>query len=264
MLTKTNILRMSAAFCVAGSLFAPSMTGAFSLPAACADLSLAALDSDGDKLDDRHETCVTFTDPGNADTDGDGMHDADEIIAGRSPHHAGKRLIDVDSDLDFLNDDWELRLGTGLTNPDSDGDLYLDGTEVAASFDPRDPGPTKMEKLIRVNDKGLRLTYSMNDIVLGVLPVSTGKPSTPTPHGEFSILDKIPVKIYRGPTWNYPNTKWNLWFTNARGWRYYIHGAYWHDKFGAYPVSGGCVNVRYEDMEHLYWWAQHGTKVIVE
>lgn len=264
MRTKTTILSVIATLGVAVSLCAPSPTGAFSLPESCANLSLAAQDTDGDGLDDRHETCTTFTDPTKADTDGDGMDDADEIIAGRSPHHAGKRLIDVDTDLDYLNDDWELRLGTGLMNPDSDGDLYLDGTEVAASYDPRNPAPTTMQKVIRVDDKGLRLTYSMDDIVLGVLPVSTGKASTPTPHGEFSILDKIPVKLYRGPTWNYPDTKWNLWFTNARGWRYYIHGAYWHDKFGTFPVSGGCVNVRYEDMEHLYWWAQHGTTVVVE
>ncbi|MFH0951427.1 MAG: L,D-transpeptidase, partial [bacterium] len=45
--------------------------------------------------------------------------------------------------------------------------------------------------------------------------------------------------------------------------RYYIHGAYWHNNFGQ-PMSHGCVNVAYDNMEDLYWYAQIGTKVIVE
>ncbi|PIY62567.1 hypothetical protein COY93_02865 [Candidatus Uhrbacteria bacterium CG_4_10_14_0_8_um_filter_58_22] len=45
---------------------------------------------------------------------------------------------------------------------------------------------------------------------------------------------------------------------------YYIHGAYWHNLFGKARVSHGCVNVGYADMERLYWWAQVGTRVVVE
>jgi lipoprotein-anchoring transpeptidase ErfK/SrfK len=29
-------------------------------------------------------------------------------------------------------------------------------------------------------------------------------------------------------------------------------------------MSHGCVNVAYEDMEALYWWAQVGTPVIIK
>lgn len=222
------------------------------------------LDSDNDGLSDIDELQIYFTDPLNPDTDGDGYPDGVEIANGYSPRHIGKKLIEVDSDNDFLNDAWELALGTSIMNPDSDGDLFLDGTEVAAGYDPLDARPVKLDKLIRVSTTDLRLTYSFGDKVLGEIPVSTGKPTTPTPIGEFEILDKVPVKYYAGPTWDYPNTLWNLKFTRANGWNYYIHGAYWHDKFGRAPVSGGCVNVRYEDMEPLYWWAQHGTKVIIE
>jgi lipoprotein-anchoring transpeptidase ErfK/SrfK len=43
----------------------------------------------------------------------------------------------------------------------------------------------------------------------------------------------------------------------------YIHGAYWHNKFGQ-PVSGGCVNVPYSVMEELYNWTDVGTKVTID
>ncbi len=222
-------------------------------------------DSDLDGLSDDVERGKYFTDPLSQDTDGDGMPDGEEIQQGFSPRHDdGKTLMRVDSDEDYLSDAWELTLGTGLMNPDSDGDLFLDGTEVAAGYDPLKHGHDILEKLIYVSTKDLFLRYSMGGRVLGQIPVSTGKSWTPTPQGEFTVLDKIPVKHYGGPTWDYPNTLYNLRFTYRNGWGYYIHGAYWHDKFGREPVSGGCVNVRYEDMEPLYWWAQYGTKIVIE
>ena len=64
------------------------------------------------------------------------------------------------------------------------------------------------------------------------------------------------------PAYDYPNTKWNMHFT-TQYYRYYIHGAYWHDNFGVLPVSGGCVNVRYEDMEDLYNFTEIGTNVTI-
>jgi hypothetical protein len=260
------LILLSAPLLLIVALTLPRSAGAVSMPAGCENLSLAEYDTDADGLDDRYETCVAYTSHTLADTDADGTNDFQELIAGTSPRIAGKaRLIDTDSDNDHLNDDWELKLGTGIMDPDSDGDLYLDGTEVAASYDPRDPSPAaKLEKLIHVKDKDLRLTYSMGGIELGTLPISTGRPRTPTPHGDFAVQSKIPVKAYIGPGYNYPDTKYNLWFTTKNGWRYYIHSAYWHNNFGVSPVSGGCVNVRIEDMEHLYWWAQHGTKVLID
>lgn len=223
----------------------------------------AVIDSDGDGLSDYDELNIYFTDPFNPDSDGDGYPDGLEIKNGYSPRHGnGKRLIDVDSDNDYLNDYWELILGTGLMNPDSDGDLYLDGTEVAAGFDPLNPEPVQLEKIIKVDLKKQTLAYYFGGKEFGSFPISGGLSRTPTPKGEFKILDKVPVKHYGGVGFDYPNTKWNLHFT-TKTYRYYIHGAYWHNNFGQ-PMSHGCVNVAYKDMEHLYWWAQLGTKVIIE
>lgn len=221
------------------------------------------LDTDNDGLSDQEEINIYFTKYDQADTDGDGYNDGVEIKAGFSPHYGGgKKLIEVDSDKDYLNDKWELVLGTGLMNPDSDGDLYLDGTEVAASYDPLDKETNKLEKIIKVDIAKQNLSYYFDNKLFDSFPISSGISGMNTPEGEFKILDKVPVKYYGGSNYDYPNTKWNLHFT-TRTYRYYIHGAYWHNNFG-HPMSHGCVNVAYENMEHLYWWAQYDTKVIID
>lgn len=220
-------------------------------------------DFDQDGLSDVDEKNKYFTDYQNPDTDDDGYNDGEEIANDYSPRFAGKRLIEVDSDKDYLNDKWELILGTGLMDPDTDGDKYLDGTEVAAGFDPLNISPDKkIDKLIKVDLSQQRLWYYFGDKLFDTFLISGGLPGLPTPRGEFSVLAKVPVKDYGGPGYWLPNTKWNLHFTTTM-YRYYIHGAYWHDNFGR-PMSHGCVNVSYKDMENLYWFAQLGTKIVIE
>ncbi|MEK7584126.1 MAG: L,D-transpeptidase family protein [Patescibacteria group bacterium] len=220
-------------------------------------------DVDNDGLSDADEIGVYFTDEESADTDNDGFSDGDEVAHGYSPRHAeGAKLMQVDSDEDYLNDAWELTLGTGLMDPDSDGDLYLDGTEVAARFDPLNAEPVQREKVIIIDLASQHLEYFFGDTLFGSFPISGGLPYTPTPTGEFTVLNKVPVKHYGGASYDYPNTQWNLHFYTKR-YGYYIHGAYWHDDFGT-PKSHGCVNVSYENMEPLYWWAQLGTRVIIQ
>jgi len=212
------------------------------------------------------ELTVYYTDPTNPDTDGDGFRDGQEVQSGYSPRHGqGQRLLGVDSDGDYLIDAWELAIGTDLMNPDTDGDLYLDGTEVAASFDPLNPQPLKLAKHIDVDLGDQTLAYYFNDRLLEKFLISGGLPYTPTPLGDFAVLDKVPVKHYGGPGFDYPNTKWNLHFTTSpkNGWGYYIHGAYWHHNWGQ-PMSHGCVNVDYDPMERLYWWAELGTPIHIQ
>jgi len=42
--------------------------------------------------------------------------------------------------------------------------------------------------------------------------------------------------------------KWNMQFQPS----YYIHGAYWHSRFGERTMSHGCVNMKTEDAKVLY------------
>jgi lipoprotein-anchoring transpeptidase ErfK/SrfK len=217
-------------------------------------------DKDGDGLTDEQEINIYHTDPLNPDTDGDGFNDGLEIAKGYSPRHSnGKKLTEVDSDKDYLPDAWEIALGTGILNPDSDGDKFLDGTEVRAGYDPLNPEKIKLEKLITVDIKKQLLVYYFGGKKLEEFLISSGTKNFPTPTGSFTVLKKYPTKNYGGIGFNYPNTKWNLHFATSK-WNYYIHGAYWHNDFGA-PKSHGCINVNYKNMEQLYNWAQVGTRV---
>lgn len=263
--------KASSAFSIGKMVVAVALSGGFlivaALPARAVETGvvLNGIDTDADDLTDIQETGQYMTDPSNPDTDGDGFMDGLEVRNGYSPRFGeGRRMIDVDSDQDFLNDAWEIAVGTDPLNPDSDNDLYLDGTEIAASYDPKDPKPVIREKRIEVDLASQRLSYYFGGVLFDSFLISSGVRSTPSPRGEFSVLDKVPVKRYGGQGFgfDYPNTKWNLHFTTGR-WRYYIHGAYWHDNFGR-PMSRGCINVAYKDMERLYQWAQHGTKVVIK
>jgi len=223
----------------------------------------AATDTDSDGLTDEQEINIYATDPNLTDTDADGYSDNQEIEHGYSPRFFDKKMTEADSDQDYLPDAWELSLGTGILEPDSDGDKYLDGTEVLAGFDPLNPDSSaKLEKLISVDLTKQQLSYSFGGKTLEKFLISGGLPGTTTPRGEFEVITKRDLVNYQGPNYDYPNTKWNLRFAWSQGFSYYIHGAWWHNNFGQ-PMSHGCVNVSYDNMERLYEWAQVGTKIII-
>lgn len=223
-------------------------------------VAVSSVDTDGDGLSDVDEVQLYGTDASNPDTDGDGYSDGVEIKNGYSPLASGSvRLSDHDEDQDGMNDFLEVAFHTKIRVPDSDGDGYSDGQELRAGYDPRTPEPRKIGKKITVDISDLRLTYYWDDVKMGEMPVSTGRKGYPTPVGTFSVQQKLPVHQYVG----YPNTKWNLKFHGKSPGAYYIHGAYWHNEFGKKAMSGGCVNVAYEDIESLYAWADVGTQIVI-
>lgn len=65
-----------------------------------------------------------------------------------------------------------------------------------------------------------------------------------------------------GTYYNLPNVPYTMYFYNnevpkTRG--YGIHGAYWHNNFG-HPMSHRCVNMKPEESEKLYFWADPSVK----
>ena len=86
------------------------------------------IDSDADGITDGEEQ-LGGTNPAAADSDGDGSNDFEEIAAGSDPNDATSVPSD-DVDGDGLGTDQEIAVGTSPINPDSDGDLLADGTEL--------------------------------------------------------------------------------------------------------------------------------------
>lgn len=223
----------------------------------------AVTDTDGDGLSDADELGLYGTDPRQTDTDGDGYGDGVEIQNGYSPHAAGSvRLSDNDKDGDGLNDFLEILFKTDIADPDTDGDGYADGVELRNEYDPRYGGGARLEKRINVDLSDQHLEYGWGDVVLSEFTISSGRPGFDTPVGKFQVQDKLPTHLYQGATYYYPNTKWNLRFHGQAPKSYLIHGAYWHDDWGK-RVSGGCVNVHYDNMEALYHWADVGTQIVI-
>jgi hypothetical protein len=85
-------------------------------------------DTDGDGLGDDDEVNIYGTDPNNPDTDGGGIDDGTEVSVGTDPLNPADDLVDGDGD--GLSDAQEASLGTDPGNPDTDGDGLTDGDEV--------------------------------------------------------------------------------------------------------------------------------------
>lgn len=168
----------------------------------------------------------------------------------------------TDTDADGMFDNWEASVGTDPYTRDTDGDGFSDGEEMGSGYDPLNIRPVKRSKRIEINLSTQRLTYFFGAAALEEIKISSGIQRFPTPIGKFSVLKKRPIVHYRGVGYFYPNTKWNLLFKTHRRGNYFIHGAYWHSRFG-HPMSHGCVNVSYKDMPRLYAFADATTTVLI-
>lgn len=128
--------------------------------------------------------------------------------------------------------------------------------------DTRVLGDSDAEKRIEVDLTNQRVYAYEGDEKVYDFVVSTGKWGR-TPTGEFTIWTKIRYQKMSGGnqalgTYYYlPNVPYIMFFSNAevpasRG--FSLHGTYWHNNFGE-PMSHGCINMRNEDAEKLYYWA---------
>lgn len=88
--------------------------------------------------------------------------------------------------------------------------------------------------------------------------VSTGKPTTPTHTGIFSIQRKLPQDRMQGEDYNLPRVPHVMYYHEG----YAIHGAYWHHQFGT-PVSHGCINLPLPAAEKIYEWTAMGTPIVI-
>lgn len=97
------------------------------------------------------------------------------------------------------------------------------------------------------------LLLKNKNILLGTYPIAIGKPSTPTPTGNFKILNKI--KNPGGAL----GTRWMQFTSQEHG----IHGTNKPWLIGK-AVSHGCVRMYNHDVEKVYDQVRIGTPVIIK
>jgi len=123
-------------------------------------------------------------------------------------------------------------------------------------------GETSEPKRIEVNLTDQRLYGFEGEKLVHNYLVSTGKWGR-TPIGVFRIWVKLRYSKMEGGskakrTYYYlPNVPYVMYLESEEipRWRGYgLHGTYWHDNFG-HPMSHGCINMKTEEVEQLYYWA---------
>jgi hypothetical protein len=101
-------------------------------------------------------------------------------------------------------------------------------------------------------DRQVALAIDDNKVVR-VIPVSTGKPSTPTPPGDFKVYEKI------AKWWSTPFREWLLWAVPFNG------GVAFHEfpEVPPYPASHGCVRQMQTTAQWMYDFSVVGMPVKV-
>jgi lipoprotein-anchoring transpeptidase ErfK/SrfK len=221
------------------------------------------LDTDQDGISDEAEINLYHSDPNQVDTDGDGYNDGIEIKTGFSPLNPDRvKLKDNDFDQDSVSDELEIKFKIDLTNPDTDGDGYTDGDEINTGYDPSNQEKIKLTKKIEINTgKEQKLYYFLGGVQIGEFKISSGKPSMPTPKGNYKI-DAKALKAW---------SRYGLWMPYWMS----LHNGYfgihelpvWPNGYRegenhlGVPVSHGCVRLGIGPAKFLYDWAPIGTAV---
>lgn len=146
---------------------------------------------------------------------------------------------------------------------------YFHGEKVAVAqpldmplADRKVLGDSDAPKRIEVDLAEQRVYAFEGDTKVYDFLISSGKWGR-TPTGTFRIWGKFRATKMEGGnkernTYYYlPNVPYVMFFSNdevpaSRG--FSLHGTYWHSNFGT-PMSHGCINMKTEEAEQLYYWA---------
>ncbi|OPY58685.1 MAG: putative L,D-transpeptidase YkuD [Pelotomaculum sp. PtaU1.Bin035] len=96
---------------------------------------------------------------------------------------------------------------------------------------------------ISINLTTRQLSFYEGDRLIKTYPVGVGKPSTPTPTGDFTVISKV---MYPGGVLG---SRW-MGLSIPKG-NYGIHGTNNPSSIGGY-VSNGCIRMYNQDVEELF------------
>jgi lipoprotein-anchoring transpeptidase ErfK/SrfK len=142
------------------------------------------------------------------------------------------------------------KLSTGISNTQPSNDAWIE---------------------VSINERKLRLRARDNQILMEV-PVAVGKPTTPTPVGQFAVIEMTENPVWQNPfntrmvigekdPHNPLGLRW-IGFKQAGENDYGMHGTYNLSSIGR-PVTNGCIRLRNEDIMALFDQVEEGTQVVV-
>jgi hypothetical protein len=127
-------------------------------------------------------------------------------------------------------------------------------------------GPEAFDKVLVASISAKKMWAYQNGNQVNSWLVSAGKPSTPTPVGQFKIYAKFSSQDMRGTNpdgspYFQPAVPWVNYFYSGSA----VHGVYWHPLswFGAINSSHGCIGLPVDEAHWVFNWAPIGTTVIV-
>lgn len=115
------------------------------------------------------------------------------------------------------------------------------------------PAAARAARWIDVDTGEQSLVLYEGDVPVYATLVSSGR-AVATPLGDYPIWAKVATVTMKNPPYEdkpyfVHRVPWVLFFQAHNA----IHGAYWHDRFGA-PKSHGCLNASPRDARHLFEW----------
>ncbi|MGB9737317.1 L,D-transpeptidase family protein [Chloroflexus sp.] len=142
--------------------------------------------------------------------------------------------------------------------------LGLSTAPVARLPGAPDWSPALWHRWIEVDLTRQRLFAYEDDLLVFTAPVATGRDGFNTPRGEFAIYYRLPEQTMAdclgGECWYVPNIPWVQYVVGGVA----LHGTYWHNAHGTgVRISHGCINLRIDDAQWLYTWADLGVPVRV-
>jgi lipoprotein-anchoring transpeptidase ErfK/SrfK len=119
------------------------------------------------------------------------------------------------------------------------------------------------ERHIVVSLADRKLALLEGDKVLRVFDVAVGKPTTPSPEGDYRVVTRMANPTWYGPRQVVPPGKTNPLGTRWMGLSvpgYGIHGTSAPNSIGK-AASHGCIRMRNHDAEELFEMVPVGTRV---
>jgi len=138
--------------------------------------------------------------------------------------------------------------------------VFTLGLALRAAAQDAHPAGVRLKRTVLVSIPDRKLAVMENDTVIATFPVAIGAASTPSPTGEFKVINRVSSPTYYHSGKVIPTGKDNPLGTRWLGLSekgYGIHGTNTPQSVG-HAASHGCIRLRNRDVEKLFTMLRMG------